>query len=125
MRQSPHAIDRREHTNFGPFARFCKLGCALSLLVAGGAYAQVFSYVDPNGDYVVSKTKPTDPNTEYAILSDDGEFVRLVKGRTARIPMSHWRPWFIPKESHPFDGVPQDINSERVPDVKIEEVETP
>lgn len=25
---------------------------------------------------------------------------------TKAIPVSHWRPWFVPRTPHPFDGAP-------------------
>ena len=83
--------------------------------------AEVYAYTNLDGDYVVSQTKPADANLSYAILTDDGEFVRMVEGKNKRMPISHWRPFFLPKEPHPLDG-PAYEPREREPSVDIEEV---
>ena len=121
--QSPRPIARQMRRPFSGRDYLEILGGVLCALLAGEVQAEVFSYADETGNYIVSKTKPTDSNTEYAVLTDDGEFIRLVKRPTPRLPVSHWRPWFIPKEPHPFDAVPQDVDRAREPDVKIEEID--
>ena len=74
---------------------------------AGSAHAEVYAYENEQGQYVVAPQKPSNPMTEYSVLTDDGKFVRLVSpaqaARQNRIPIDHWRPWFIPKEPHPLE----------------------
>ena len=36
-------------------------------------------------------------------VTSDGKVVPL---DTKSIPVSHWRPWFVPRTPHPFDGAP-------------------
>ena len=97
------------------------VGLAIFLLaLAPNAVAVLYSYTNADGEYVVSQQRPDDKNTEYAVLSDDGEFIRMVPGRNQRMPVTHWRPWFIPKEPHPWDADPLD-NLEREPVVTVEE----
>ena len=36
-------------------------------------------------------------------VNADGQAVPL---DTKTIPVTHWRPWFVPRTPHPFDGVP-------------------
>ena len=96
---------------------------ALTLLLSSmPALGELYSYTNADGDYVVTRTKPTGV-TEYAVISDDGEFVRLVHQSEGRIPISHWRPWFIPKEPHPFDYQPDLEADEPTPVVTIEEAQ--
>lgn len=114
----------------GALIGLCKHGCAALL---GGAVfvlavtapvsvsADVYSYVTENGDYVVSPKKPK-RGTEYAVLDDEGNFIRLVSARDTRVPITHWRPWYLPKEPHPFDAQPTDP-AERETNVEIEEVD--
>jgi hypothetical protein len=85
------------------------------------AEAEVYAYVNENGDYVVTPDRPGRDVAEYAILTDDGEFVRLVRPRELDVPITHWRPWFLPKEPDPYDADP-DIYREREGAVGIEEV---
>ncbi|MFU8816931.1 MAG: hypothetical protein ACNA7W_16410 [Pseudomonadales bacterium] len=84
------------------------------------AQANVYAYMDENGDYVVTKKRPGKGVREYAVLSDDGEFIRLVQPRDLDVPITHWRPWFIPKEPDPYDADP-DIFREREGIVEIQE----
>lgn len=89
------------------------------LITSSTAKADVYTFNNSEGDYVVSQNKPTDPDITYAVLSDDGEFIRLVKGRREQIPVGHWRPSWLPKVPNPLDGKP--LERERVPTVTIEE----
>ena len=99
------------------------LAVLVSLLaVAAPTAAEVYSYANEDGDYVISKSKPKNPNISYAILSDDGEFIRMVEGRGKQIPITHWRPFFLPKEPHPYDGQPPE-QVEQEPVVTIDEVD--
>lgn len=84
--------------------------------------ADVYAYVNDNGDYIVTPDKPGRDVPEYAVLTDDGEFVRLVRPRELDVPITHWRPWFLPKEPDPYDGDP-DAYGEREGTVGIEELE--
>ena len=36
-------------------------------------------------------------------VSADGKAVPV---DTKAIPVTHWRPWFVPRTPHPFDGTP-------------------
>lgn len=103
--------------------RWLTLPLAL-ILVFGGSnvHATLYSYVAETGDYVLSQNKPKNVD-EYAVLTDEGEFVRLVRknNRDNQVPLSHWRPWYLPREPHPFDG-PQ-TPREQQPSVTIDEVE--
>jgi hypothetical protein len=92
------------------------LACA-----AQTAHANVYAYVDENGDYIVTQKRPGKQVTEYAVLTDEGEFVRLVQSRDPNVPITHWRPWFIPKEPDPYDGEP-DIYREREGTVEVDEL---
>ena len=92
-----------------------------ALSLSGAAHADVYAYVNDDGDYVVSKERPTE-STEYAILTDEGEFVRLVKPRDLDVPITHWRPWFLPAEPDPFGNDPE-LPSDREGTVDIEEVD--
>lgn len=94
---------------------------AAALLHAPMASAQLYAYVNEDGDYVVSQKRP-DKGVEYAILTDDGEFVRLVQPRDLDVPITHWRPWFIPEDPDPFEIDPG-LLEEREGEVGIEEVE--
>jgi hypothetical protein len=92
------------------------LGCA-----ASSAHATIYAYVDDNGDYVVTQKRPGKSVAEYAVLTDDGEFVRLVQARDPNVPITHWRPWFIPKDPDPYDADP-DSRREREGTVDIDEI---
>ena len=97
------------------------------ILLAGSlcsttVHAEVYAYVNEAGDYVVSQ-KPPGKGVEYAILTDDGEFVRLVQPRDLDVPVTHWRPWFIPKEPDPYDFDPE-VLEDREGTVEIEEIES-
>lgn len=100
------------------------LPCLLLCLVAGPAYAALYSFTNAEGQYVVSQEPPKDNNVQYAVLTDEGEFIRMVPGRNQQIPITHWRPWFIPKEPHPWDGDPA-ATSEREGVVTVEEESAP
>lgn len=89
--------------------------------LAHTAQADVYAYVDENGDYVVTQKRPGRDVAEYAVLTDEGEFVRLVQSRDPNVPITHWRPWFIPKEPDPYDADP-DIYREREGTVEVDEV---
>ena len=87
-----------------------------------GANAEVYAYVNEAGDYVVTKDNPGRSVAEYAVLSDDGEYLRTVRPRELDVPITHWRPWFLPKEPDPFDADP-DVFRDREGRVGVEEVE--
>lgn len=97
----------------------------LFLLAALSSYpaaAEVYAYVNDQGDYVVSPKSPGKRVAEYAVLTDDGEFLRLVRPRDDDVPITHWRPWFLPKEPDPFDADEEAIYREREGVVGVEEV---
>ncbi len=98
-----------------------RISICFLVFLTGSVQATLYSYTTSDGDYIVSKNKPNDRDIEYAVLTDEGEFVRLVKGQQP-IPIGHWRPWFIPKEPHPLDGRPEEI-VEPTPVVSVEEIE--
>lgn len=91
------------------------------LFHAPSTNAEIYAYTNEDGDYIVSQQKPEDRNLSYAILTDDGDFVRMVEGHRDNVPITHWRPFFLPKEPDPFDG-PIIEPSERQPSVEIDEV---
>lgn len=92
------------------------------------ALANVYSYLNPEGDYVISQKRP-EGVAEYAVLTDNGELVELV-GYTETsaprsaialdVPITHWQPWFLPKQANPF--VATKLDDLPVPSVSIEEV---
>jgi|GEM_PF-5493853 len=92
------------------------------LFLAPSTHAEIYAYTNKDGDYIVSQQKPKDRDLSYAILTDDGDFVRMIEGRRENVPITHWRPFFLPKEPDPFDG-PTIVPSEQQPSVEIEEVE--
>jgi ABC-type glycerol-3-phosphate transport system substrate-binding protein len=94
---------------------------AAALLASASAAADLYAYVNENGDYIISKKRPKAP-VEYSILTDDGEFVRLVPAPQDNVPITHWRPWFLPREPDPLDA-PTPNWEERIPQIDIEEVE--
>ena len=94
----------------------------IGLFVSVGASANLYSYVNDQGEYVISRDKPRSDDREYAVLSDDGEFIRLVQGSAQNVPITHWRPWFLPKAPHPMDGRPEEIEPP-TPVVTVEEVD--
>jgi hypothetical protein len=85
--------------------------------------ARLYSYVNEEGDYVVSQKRPKNVE-EYAILTDEGEFIRLVKRKRDDVPITHWRPWYMPKEPDPINPVEPGLE-QRTPEVLIEEVDEP
>ncbi len=87
------------------------------------ASARLYSYVNEEGDYVVSQKKPKNVD-EYAVLTDEGEFIRLVKRKRDDIPITHWRPWYMPNEPDPINPVEPGLE-QRTPEVLIEEVDGP
>ena len=53
-------------------------------------------------------------------VNADGK-VELLDTKT--IPVSHWRPWFVPRTPHPFDGAPPSRDADdRKATVMIKEV---
>ena len=92
----------------------------LSLIWSDQVFADIYSYQNKVGEYVVSKDRPKDIE-EYAVLTDEGEFIRLVSTRRNNVPITHWRPWFIPKEPHPYDYQPPESGEEQTPVITIEE----
>lgn len=89
------------------------------VLLPWGARAELYSFVNEDGDYVISKDRPS--AGEYVVLTDDGEFVERIQSPALDVPISHWRPWYLPREPNPF------ISTEPKPppegSVVIEEVE--
>lgn len=84
----------------------------LSLLpLALPVQAEIYAYNNADGDYVVSQSKPEDRNIGYTVLSDDGEFIRMVPGKSERLPISHWRPFWMPEEPNPLS-----VDPNRLPD---------
>lgn len=96
---------------------------ASALSLAPQANARLYSYVNEAGDYVVSQKKPKNVD-EYAVLTDEGEFIRLVKRERDDVPITHWRPWYMPKEPDPINPVEPELGP-RTPEVLIEEVDEP
>ena len=92
----------------------------LALAFAAEAAANLYSYANEDGDYVISKERPR-TSDEYAVLTDDGEFIELVHPRATDVPITHWRPWYLPKQPNPLDPVTPDTVPE--PKVIIEEVD--
>lgn len=92
------------------------------LAATGSADAEVYAYVNDNGDYVVTRENPGARVREYAVLTDDGEFLRLVNPRELDVPITHWRPWFLPKQPDPYDADP-DLYEEREGVVEVEELD--
>lgn len=92
----------------------------LLLLTSLSVKADIYSYNNTDGDYIVTQKKPTDPDITYAVLSEEGDFIRMVTGRNQQIPVGHWRPFWMPREPHPLEGDP-DLIREREPVVIIEE----
>ena len=84
------------------------------------ALADLYSYVNDDGDYVISKQKPERVG-DYVVLSDEGKFIERVQSPRLDVPITHWRPWYLPQEPDPFG----DPDPERLPepDVSIEEVD--
>lgn len=97
------------------------IATALLFILSPLCGAEIYSYTNADGDYIVSQNKPKDPDISYAVLSDEGDFIRMVEGRKERLPITHWRPFFLPKEPHPFDAQPE--ARERTPGVRIDELE--
>lgn len=83
--------------------------------------ADVYSYMNDDGDYVISKERPKGSG-EYAVLSDEGEFIELVQRPELNVPITHWRPWYLPTEPNPFDPPTPEEPAE--PKVIIEEVDS-
>ena len=90
------------------------------LILATSVSAELFSFTNEQGQYLVSKTKPRNPGVEYAVLRNDGEFVHLVRG-TAADGSDHWRPWYVPKEPRHLYAPPLEIGL-RIPVVSVIEV---
>ncbi len=87
--------------------------------------ANLYSYTNADGEYVVAQKPPKDKNIQYAVLSDEGEFIRMVPGRNQNVPITHWRPWFIPRDPEPWEGNPDpDFPREREPVVTVDEEES-
>ena len=97
---------------------------AVLFVFAAPAKAVVYSFTNTDGQYVVSQKPPKNKNIQYAVLSDEGKFIRSVPSRQQQIPITHWRPWYLPKEPHEFDADPNLIR-ERVPTVTVEEEPSP
>lgn len=105
-----------------PFA-FLLTGAFAALVATAPVRAELYAYVNEQGDYVVTQERPGKKDAaEYAVLTDDGEFLHLVRPRELDVPITHWRPWFLPKEPDPFDADPDMIYTERESIVEIEEM---
>lgn len=97
---------------------------AAALLVAAPlGQAEVYAYVNDHGDYVVTPKVPGKDVAEYAVLTDDGEFLRLIRPGNTEVPVTHWRPWFLPRQPDPFDA-DEGIYDEREGTVGVEELES-
>ena len=92
----------------------------VALATSPAAHAELYSYANEDGDYVISKERPTNTG-EYVVLSDEGEFIRRVQQPALRVPTSHWRPWYLPDEPNPFDIDAPEAPPE--PEIVIEEVD--
>jgi hypothetical protein len=92
----------------------------LTLTAATPAMANLYSYMNEQGDYVVTQKRPKNAD-EYAVLSNDGEFLHLVRPIALDVPVSHWQPWYLPKQANPF--APDQPDQEAKPSVIIEEVD--
>lgn len=91
----------------------------VAVTFAAPVQADLYSYVNKDGDYVISKLRPT--SGEYVVLSDHGEFVERVQSPALDVPVSHWRPWYLPSEPNPF--VDTEPDAPPVPHVVIEETD--
>lgn len=97
---------------------------ALVAMLPASGHANLYSFTNADGEYVISQKPPADKNIQYAVLSDEGEFLRMVPGRRQNVPITHWRPWFIPNEPEPWEGNPYpDLPREREPVVSVDEVD--
>jgi hypothetical protein len=93
----------------------------LGILPLGSSpMADVYSYMNDDGDYVISKERP-EGSGEYAVLSDEGEFIELIRRPELNVPITHWRPWYLPAEPNPLD--PPTPEGPAEPNVIIEEVD--
>ena len=90
----------------------------LALALATPVGAELYSYENAEGDYVISQERPE--SGEYAVLTEDGEFIELVSTPSLQVPITHWRPWYLPQQPNPFDPVQPAGPAE--PTVTIEEV---
>ena len=86
---------------------------------SGVAQAELYSYVNDDGDYVITRDRPS--SGEYVVLSDEGEFIERVQTPALDVPVSHWRPWYLPSEPNPFTSPEPEQPPE--PSVVIEEVD--
>ncbi len=98
------------------------LRVSTSLLLAAcmPAAADLYSYVNADGDYVISKQPPKNVGA-YVVLSDEGEFIERVEFAPSDVPITHWRPWYLPREPNPMEAPLQDVPAEGT--VVIEEIE--
>lgn len=96
------------------------MGVALTVPVQ----AEIYTYTNEEGDYIVSQKKPKNRDISYAVLSDEGEFIRMVEGRSAQVPITHWRPFFLPREPHWLDGPDEQPfpRQDAEPEIRIDEV---
>jgi len=101
-----------------------QLACLLlSVVAAGPAAAKLYSYENENGDYVISKQRPKNVG-EYAVLTNEGEFIELVHPPALDVPITHWRPWYLPPEPNAFAGPePAELAEPAEPSITIEEVD--
>ena len=74
-----------------------------ALMFSASTSAELYAYVNEDGDYVVSQKRPKEP-VEYSVLTDDGDFIRLIPAPQENVTITHWRPWFLPREPDPLDG---------------------
>ena len=105
-----------------PFSTLLRPLLVLALAVATPAAAELYSYANADGDYVISQARPDD-GRDYIVLSDDGEFIQRVQSPALDVPISHWRPWYLPAEPNPLDD--QEPDPLPTPSVVVDEVEQP
>ena len=104
------AVARHAAPSWTTASNATRLGIALFCVTIGyvphTSWADLYSYTNAEGEYVISQKPPKNNDIQYAVLTDEGEFIRMVEGRNQQVPITHWRPWFIPREDEPWEGNP-------------------
>ena len=81
--------------------RFTGLAAAtVALLVSASALAD--SRMQPSFE----QWADTDMERSYSTPARVGADGKAVPIDTKAMPVTHWRPWFVPRTPHPFDGTP-------------------
>ena len=81
--------------------RFTGLAAAtVALLVSASALAD--SRMQPSFE----QWADTDMERSYSTPTRVGADGKAVPIDTKAMPVTHWRPWFVPRTPHPFDGTP-------------------